>query len=357
MPTTDYSAHLTDDGKPEMVILSDAAHIYYYTYAGTQFTKTLLVTGENNVVLKYPFLYTQDHISHMVYLSRQPSKSQLIHHIIGQETTRVLATFEQSPTSIKYYQTPDALYCFYLLKEDSYSLNCIKIEDDHITTLCYLQSEKAIADYSICIYEGNVHACYVLEASRHYQLYYIHPISHHITPLTSSPTPMAPALFYYYHGIWINTLIDNKLHVLLSVDTGQNFSIPVPCSMQNHLQRCFFNSPSSNYLSAQEVYLSLDTKLRLCVISTIDIEGFHEYSYLPIELEMLLEGLSLHRQAQPNEALIAENNHLKQEIAKLKRQQLTTSSTTSTPKSQSNISSATNNFMEELTSWDLPPRL
>lgn len=356
MPTSDYSANLAADGKPEMVILSDAAHIYYYTYAGTQFTKTLLITAENNAVLKHPFLYMQNHMSHMVYLSKEPSKYQLIHHIIGQESTRVLVTFEECPTFIKYYQAPDALYCFYLLKEDYYSLNCIKIETDHMTTLRYLQTEKAITDYSICIHEDKVHVCYVLEASRHYQLYYINPLNHQIIALTSSPTPMAPALFYYYHGIWINTLIDNKLHVLLSVNDGENFSIPVPCSMQNHLQRSFFIGSPSNHFSAQEVYSSLDTKLRLCVVSTIDIEGFHEHTTIPVELELLLEGLSLHHHSQPNEALITENTRLKQELDLLKRQ-LAASSIKSTPKPKANITSATNNFMEELTSWDLPPRL
>lgn len=355
-PTTDYSANLAPDGKPEMVILSDASHIYYYTYAGTQFTKTLLISAENNAVLKYPFIYMQNHISHMVYLSKQPSKYQLIHHVIGQESTDVLVTFDECPTLIKYYETPDALYCFYVSKDTYYHLNCIKIEVDHATTLCYLQTEKAINDYSICIHQNNVHVCYVAEASRHYQLYYMNALNREVIPLTSSPTPMAPAIFYYYHGLWINTLIDNKLHVLLSVNSGSTFSIPVPCSMQSHLQRSSFTCSPSNHLSAQEVYLSLDTKLRLCVISTIDIEGFHEYSNIPLELELLLEGLSLGLQPQPSQAVIAENNRLKQEIELLKRQQATTSNH-NTPKSKATISSAANSFMEELTSWDLPPRL
>lgn len=354
--TMDYSAHLAPDGKPEMVILSDAAHIYYYTYAGTQFTKTLLTTAENNAVLKHPFLYMQNHTSQMVYLSKQPSRYQLLHQVIGQESTKVLVTFEQCPTLIKYYQTPTALYCFYSLKEDDYSLNCLKIESDHLTTLRYLQTDKAIADYSVCVREEEVHVCYVLEAIGRYQLYYINPLNHQVISLTSSSMPMSPAIFFYYHGLWVNTLIDNKLHTLLSVNDGENFSIPVPCSIQNHLQRSSFISSPLNHLNAQEVYISLDTKLRVCVISSIDVVGLHEHSSFPVELELLLEGLSLSHHGQPNEALLAENARLKQEIDLLKRQ-AALASNKSLPKSKSNITSAASSFMEELTSWDLPPRL
>ena len=73
---------------------------------------------------------------------------------------------------------------------------------------------------------------------------------------------------------------------------------------------------------------------------------------MPVELELLLEGLALHRCKKENCEIIAESNRLKQELGMLKKQ--TPSSST---KKQTNISSAKTAFMEELTSWDLPPRL
>ncbi len=351
-PTTDYSANLTADGKPEIVVMPDSSHIYYYTYAGTQFNKTSLITAESNTSLKHPLLYTQNNISQIVYLSQKSSQYQLMHQILGEGNSRVLATFHQCPTQIKYYRTPTALYCFYLLKGDHCSLNCIKIETNNVSTLCYLQSEKLITDYSICLRGNEVHICYVLESLRNYQLYYVNPFSFQISPLTSSPTPMAPVIFYYYHGLWINTLIDNKLHLLLSVNSGESFSIPVPCSIQNHLQRSFFVSPPLNHLTAHEVYISLDNKLKLCTLSTIDFEGFHEYNLVPVELELLLEGLSLNSCHKQDCEKVAEINHLKEELGMLKKQ-----ASTSPSRPKTNISSATTSFMEELTSWDLPPRL
>ncbi|WP_410497245.1 hypothetical protein QTL86_11385 [Cellulosilyticum sp. ST5] len=351
-PTTHYSATIAGDGKPEIVVMPNATHIYYYTYTGSSFNKTLLLTSETSTSLIHPMLYTQNGISQLIYLMQVAPHYQLMHQAIGEGTSKALAAFNQCPNQIKYMTTPTALYFFYLLKEDYYSLNCIKIEATGVSTFCYLRSEKPIIDYSICLRAGEVHVCYVLENLGKYQLYYMNPSTLQINFLTSSATPMAPAIFYYYHGLWINTLIDHQLHLLLSVNSGESFSIPVPCSIQTHLQRTFFVSTPLKNLAASELYVSLDTKLKLCTLSTIDFEGFHEYSSMPVELELLLEGLALHRCKKENCEIIAESNRLKQELGMLKKQ--TPSSST---KKQTNISSAKTAFMEELTSWDLPPRL
>ena len=350
-PTTHYSATLASDGTPEIVVMPNATHIYYYTYTGSSFNKTLLLTSETSTSLMHPMLYTQNGISQLIYLMQLSPHYQLMHQAIGEGTSKVLASFNQCPNQIKYITTPTALYFFYLLKEDYYSLNCIKIETTGVSSICYLHSEKPIIDYSICLNADEVHICYVLENLGKYQLYYMNPSTLQMNFLASSATPMAPVIFYYYHGLWINTLIEHQLHLLLSVNSGESFSIPVPCSIQTHLQRASFISRPLNNLAASELYISLDAKLKLCTLSTIDFVGFHEYSTIPVELELLLEGLTLHSCKKENCEIVAETNRLKQELGIVKRQ------ATSPQKRQNSISSAKTAFMEELTSWDLPPRL
>ena len=243
-------------------------------------------------------------------------------------------------------------YILRFLKDDLYTFNCIRIEGTQVSTFSYLRSETPIIDYSICIINDVVHVCYVLENAGEYRLYYLNTASSQISLLSSSRTPMSPVIFYYYQGLWINTLINGQLHLLLSMDLGNRFSIPAPCSLQSHLQRATFVSTPLKYLTAHELYITLDYGLKLCTLSTIDFEGFHGHSNIPTELDLLLQGLSIHSCNKEDCEIAVETSHLKQELDLLKKQLNTVP-----PKPQSNISSATTAFMEELTGWDLPPRL
>ncbi len=350
-PTIHYSATLSGEGNLEIIIISQGSQLYYYKYAGAQFQKSLLLTAENSTSFMHPFLYTQNQISQFLYtIQFSTSHYQLHHQIIGEGTNALIATFKQSPLQPKYVTTLSGVYFFYIEKQDVYTLNCIKIEANQVSTYCYLRSETPLIDYSICIVHNAVHVCYVLEKDHTYNLYYLNSISTQINFLTSSHTPMAPVIFYYYHGLWINTFINEQLHLLLSMDLGASFSIPLLCSIQSHLQRSLFISTSLKYLIASELYISLDHSIRLCTLSTIDIEGLHRA--LPAELDLLLEGLSLNICQKESCELVAETNRLRQEINLLKQQQ-----PISSPRTQTHIASATTAFMEELTGWDLPPRL
>lgn len=350
-PTVHYSANLFSEGNLEIITIAQGSQLYYYKYVGTQFQKSLLLTAENNTSLMHPFLYTQNQIGQFLYITQlSTSHYQLNHQILGEDTHQLVTTFNQPPLQPKYVVTPSGVYFFYVEKQDVYTLNCIKIEANQISTYCYLRSEAPLIDYSICIVHNEVHVCYVLEKDRTYNLYYLNSPSTQINFLASSHTSMAPVIFYYYHGLWINTFINEQLHLLLSMDLGTSFSIPLLCSIQSHLQRSVFINTSLKYLIASELYISLDHNIRLCILSTIDIQGLHRA--LPTELDLLLEGLSLNMCQKDNCELVVETNRLKQELNLLKQQQ-----PISSPKAQTHIASATTAFMEELTGWDLPPRL
>ena len=99
----------------------------------------------------------------------------------------------------------------------------------------------------------------------------------------------------------------------------------------------------------QEIYASIASSLKLCTLAMIDIPRFHSDSVIAPELELLLEGLVFALESSTISSPPIQNP---------------VSTQSSAPSTQPNsdsksdaLADAKNAFMNELTGWDLPPRI
>lgn len=348
--TQAYSAHMDDTGKLYVAVMPDASHLNYYSLENNRFIKNTLVSNNSsNFTLSAPMIYTLQGIPYITYLSNQAHSNayNFVQENLSQSQLTTLFTSYSPPEHIKYFTTSDAIYIFYITFDETYHLNALHITPNAITTTTYLKSSQPIVDYSICFDEQILHITYVAELHGKYQLLYFNTDTQNITSLATTQYPPQPVIFYYYHALWINTIIENKLQMLISIDHGQNFSIPVTCSLQNNIHRCHFLTHRHSSLSACELYAAIGSSLKLCTIAMADVEHFHSDTTVSSELELLLEGLVLASHPQviksppappqplPNDLLVQPSN-----------------SKTTLPSSD-----ATAAFMNELSGWDLPPRI
>ena len=138
----------------------------------------------------------------------------------------------------------------------------------------------------------------------------------------------------------------------ISVDQGITFSLPVPCSLQNNIHLCHFQSPTTHSLVAQELYASISSTFKLCTIAMIDIDGLHSEVGIAPELELLLEGfLFASRQPSPPQVSPAPSPSTPTVSSPTKPRY------TTPPSSYHSVENAKNAFMEQDLSWDLPPRI
>lgn len=353
--TKEYSAHMSPEGRLYVAAMPDAFHLNYYTLENNRFLKNSLVSNKaSNYQLSSPIIYTLFGQPFVIYLSHQLHSNayNFVHENLSQPNLTTLLTLYSQPEQLKYYLQSDILYIFYITFDETYHLNalCISTEKTWVTT--YLQSSFPIADYSICMDDDHIHITYVIELHGKYQLIYCNPSTNTVTPLITTQYPSNPSVFLYYHALWINALIDHKLHMFISMDEGHTFSIPVPCSIQNNIHKCqvLIQKPSS--LVANELYLSLGSSIKMCTIAMIDFEHFHSDSFIPAELELLLEGILLScRTSHPETVPISRSESSSHHINNTQNNKTAALQ----PKS---VEKAKNDFMEnDLNGWDLPPRI
>lgn len=353
---TDYSAHMDESGKLYVAIMPDASHLNYYTYEGNRFNRHILIANTNsNYTLSSPILYSLDNNPYIIYLSHQNHSTtyNFVQENVTHSELSTLFVCNSQPTLIKSYMTQSNLYIFFITYDNTYHLNALQINSTGSFAMTYLSSYHPIVDYSICIEDTDasnppcIHIAYVSELHGQYQLGYFNTHSAQITPLMTTQYSTSPILFCYYNMIWINALINHKLQMLISIDHGQNFSLPAPCSIQNNIHRYYFSTPHSSPFIGQEVYATTTSTLKLCTLAMIDLPHFHPDTVIPAELELLLEGLLLSLDTASTTPPIPKNEP-------------PISSTSSQPNDvppKSTLKDAKSAFMNELTGWDLPPKI
>ena len=341
---TTYSAHMDFDGKLYVATMPDAFHLNYYIYEGNRFNRNTLISNTNtNYHLASPIIYTLQNTPYIVYLSHQTHStaySFVQENLYHPHLTTLLTSYSE-PTLIKSYITKDEVFIFFITCDETYQLNLLRINDSHISSSVYLNSYEPITDYSICIENDTIHITYVAELHGKYQLAYFNNHSNQVTVLATTQYPSNPVVFCYYNLIWINAFINHKLQMLISINNGQSFSMPASCSIQNNIHRAHFLTYKSSSFIGQEVYASISSTLKLCTLAMIDIPRFHSDSMIAPELELLLEGLVL---ALDNAQIEPQQNPI---IPPSSQPPTTTPS----------LDDAKSAFMNELTGWDLPPRV
>lgn len=291
----DYSATIDQNGTIYIATLPDATHLNYYTYEGNRFVPHTLISNEqSNFELSSPILYTMNQMPYLIYVSHQllsPNYDFVSENLSRSHLTSLL-TLTSQPKLIKSYVTPNEIFIFFVVQDTQYHLNALVITNEGIRHVAYLTSSDPIVDYNVCIEETIVHLVFETEIHGKYQLAYLNTVNQKITTLITTQHPSEPVVFSYYNLIWINAMINHKLQIFLSINNGDSFSIPTPCTLQNNLSRCQFMTYTVSPFIGQELYVSMTPRPKLCTLAMIDMPHFHPDSKVPTELELLLEALS-----------------------------------------------------------------
>ena len=356
--TQAYSAHMDPTGKIYVAAMPDSTHLNYYVYENNRFTKhTVVSNSSSNYTLSSPMIYTLKETPYITYLSNQAHSSSydFVQENLVQSNFSTLLTTSIPPQHVKHFTHGDAIYIFYILFDQIYSLNVLRITPNETTSITYLKSSQPIVDYSVCFEEDILHIVYVAELHGKYQLLYFNTHAQNIVSLALTQYLPQPVVFLYYHALWINAMIDHKLQMFISMDQGQHFSIPVTCSLQNNIHRCHFLTYKSSSLIAFELYAALGSSLKLCTIAMADVEHFHSDTSVSPELELLLEGLVL---ASHSSSPIISTPPIESTSSKKSEVDLSFSSSSEPlPPLGPSMDDAKSAFMNELTGWDLPPRI
>lgn len=350
--TTEYCACMDSTNKFYIAVLPDGYHLSCYTSEGNHFIKHPLTANQNaSYKLSSPIIFTLQDQAYIIYLSHSLSSDtySFVLQNLKDSNLTVLLNLEATPELIKSYSVKDQLWIFFILKDTYYHLQALHITPASTTLNTFLNVADPIVDYSVCIEEELLHVTYVSELHGKYQLTYFNSQTQTLTRILTTQSPCHPVIFSYYNMIWINILLNHKIQMILSIDNGQNFSIPTPCSLQNNLYRCYFFTQKRSPFIGQELYASLGSNLRLCTLGTIDFPKFHHDSHIAPELELLIEGLVLSLDelttstqvpsSPASDNTFSPTNHSSRSI------------------NTSNIDQAKSDFMRNLEGWELPPKI
>lgn len=341
----DYSACLDHDNVLHVIAMADAFHMNYYRLEGHRFTKDVLVSNiTENYHLSSPILYDLNHQLCMIYLSHQDNSSlySFVHQALDSPDLTTLLNLNIHPEHMKHFTHDGSLYIFYTTTTPHHhQLKSLRITGTQAQEVIWLDISLPIVDYAICFHHEVMHIALVTECHGKYELSYFNTASRIMHSLCTTSTPPTPTIFYYYNGIWLNIMMQNKLHMMLSMDDGETFSIPVPCTKQAYMRPVHFHTTQSTSLSGQLLYASTNHQIILSTLYYIDFEHLHPDVHIASEIELLLDGLNQLPQREPLPQPPAPMPEKKSEPVQ-----------TANP-----IKSATDAFMGELSGWDLPPRL
>lgn len=362
---TDYSAALDEKGGLHVISMPTRYQILYFTYENGHYAKKTLVENTTETyAFSNPIIHSMANQIHTFYLSNRVGSNAytIVHQTLNTSSVETLLDTNYTLQNIKSFSHKNSIYIFYILQNDNYFINCLKITGSKKEELTLLTSRLPICDFSVCIDEDHIDIAYVAELHGKYQLVYYNCETKLTNALCHTLSPSNPVIFWYQDYLWINYLEDNKLYVILSIDKGNSFSAPALCSIQNITGRYCFLTYKTCSLRCTELYASAANSIRINTLFTIDFEHIHPDSKIPLELELLIEGLTLSQKSNPIVAqLIEENQRLKEEnkMFRLKYEQPLSAnqSTVSGENQDSSVKSAASAFMEELSFWDAPPRL
>lgn len=290
----EYSAYLSEDHKLYVATMPDEYHLNYFTLDNNKFNRNSLVRGgSSNYKLSNPLIYTINNKPNIIYLSNKVQGGVydfVFQNLASPEVTTLYSLFTK-PQNVKYYVHDMDVYIFYIENGPTTELRALKVTPTDVIPISYVQSQMPITDYSIYLDGDDVNITYVTETYGKYQLFFSNPAQNVVNNITTTITPPKPVIFNYFHALWINAIIDKKLNMLISMDGGRTFSMPVPCSYQTNLCRSKFYSENEGTLVADEIFATIASKMKLCIVGKVDVDHIHSDNAIAPELELLLEAL------------------------------------------------------------------
>ncbi len=353
-PCKDFSATLDSSNHLHLLVMPNNTHLNYLCYENNHcLKKSQVVNASENYTLLSPSIFIVDNVLYITYISFENSAYNLVYQNIDGSIFTTLFTTPYEPIALKSFVQDNIVYIFYIQHTDeSYLLKGFEIRGDQIKETNYVSSYTPLLDYSICIYEDEVHITYYTEIHGKYQLIYYNGSKGTATSLCTASSLSGPVIFAYLGHLWINTYIDKELYTFLSIDNGLRFSTPTLSSMQGNFSRCYFQTFSDTSFNAIECYAQLNNAVKISTVYVTDFEHIHPDTHIPIELELYLEGVKLSSASMPP----LEDPSPAPSPAPNQPQMRP--NINRTKKRQDPITSAKDAFMkEELTAFDLAPRI
>ncbi len=363
--SADYNAATDNSGNLHVITMPTKYQLSYFSYENGHYTKKTLVENTTEAyAFSNPMIHALGNEIHVFYLSNRTGSNaySIVHQTLNSPSVETLLDTNCALQTIKSFTYDGSIYIFYMIQHDNYLLNCLKITGSEKQEITVLASKVPVCDYSVCISENHIDIAYVAELHGKYQLVYYNYQNMTANAICHTISPSYPVIFWYRGYLWINYLEDSKLYSLLSIDNGNSFSAPVLSSIQNNTGRYYFMTNKECTLRCTELYASVGNTIRINPVFTIDLDHIHPDSKVPLELELLLEGLTLSPKACSHaDELVQENARLKEEIRLLRAKYERTPSTAYTAPADGSVSSSVKSaaaaFMDELNHWNAPPRL
>ncbi len=313
--TSHYSMALGTLGEVNIVSVYNGTSLYLYNFIGSQLNKKLIASAPEGGYFIHPYIYLHNNSMNIIYISyTNGSEYSIYHQNLEDGTPHLIGTLSDLPLEVRYMTTHNCAYISYINPTEPTNINIIKVDPSlrssqiDVSTFTLFSHSDPITDYSLLVLENTFHISYVIKKDDIYNLYY--KCGSYNLYLSSSNSPISPTIFYYLNGIWVNSIIDNKLYTMLSMNMGKSFSIPVLSTFRTNPKKSTFIYHNLKYLSANELYVCTDHSFKLCTISSIDFEGFHPNMSHPVELDLLLEAFLLHTCNEKNCPKIGNTNNI-----------------------------------------------
>lgn len=354
-PCKDFSITIDSFNRLHLLAMPNTTHLSYLCYENNHcIKKTPVVNASDNYTLLSPSIFIVNNMLYITYISLENASYNLVFQNIDGSIFTTLFTTPYEPCYLKSFVQDNIVYIFYIQHtNESYLLKGFEIKDDQIKETNYVSSYTPLLDYSVCLYNNEVHITYFTEIHGKYQLIYYNGTKCTATSLCTTSSLSSPIIFAYLNHLWVNAYINKELYTFLSIDNGLRFSTPILSSMQGNFTRCAFHTSSENSFKAVECYAQLNASVKINTVYMIDFDHIHPDTHIPIELELYLEGIKLSN-TSPYPLELEQNASANTSAP----QQIRSTINPPKPQRQDPIASAKNAFMQqELTGFDLAPRI
>lgn len=255
------------------IVLEDINHLY-------DFSHLALHTFNDTLYLFYSVAHPTGSTRSLMY--------QTLNH---DEEVRSLIPQLPHNTIIKTLATSLGVFIVYTDFTDTYQLNMVHMSADGFSHQTLLSSPLPIIDFNFCTVQNILHLVYVQDNYGKQKTYYMNTHEQAVVDLHLPKQQEAPCLFTFSDHLWLTYTFQEKLYMLLSVYASSSFSEPVLCSLEGSFVPFSYVTSDHFDLNGTVLHGLLTPKLRLGVVSSLDLLGLHP-DLMPLsEVSLLLDGL------------------------------------------------------------------
>lgn len=297
-PSSCFCATLDQANRLHVFSQNSKKQIVHYTFLEGP-TENTIILDDSKDTYKFDNLIAHEMNSrlHLFYTATRPNTHSLslIHQLVSSGPVPVdhlISNF--SPLlPLKFMGQDDSIYIFYLALENNiYSINTLHYSQEGPIHTTLVTSEFPINDFDVIVSDGIFHIVYLQDVYGNGQMIYANSYSNSRLPIYASNLVASPSIYSYLNHLWISYMDNNVLYTMLSINQGHSFSSPIVSSLQDNLNQYTYINTKPTSLVANSLYASIQNKVKLATIASIDVEGIHPDLGINTELDLLLDGLN-----------------------------------------------------------------